>query len=128
MFLFLRPQLFSGNHVRQEAARVYIRKQDHLFRTEDGGCFCHEPDSAKNDYTGTGFGSILAQFQRIANEVGYILNLAQLIVMGKDNSISFFLKGQDFLYYFSIPVPHPWLSSSNKNHYVNLVSVFHRCS
>jgi len=53
-------------------------------------------DPTEHDYISTGFGSLLTQFQGIANKVGYVLDLTQLIVMGKDDSILFFLRAMIF--------------------------------
>jgi len=46
------------------------------------------------------------EFQGVTNEVGYILNLAQLVVMGEDNGIYPFSASKSFplkinLYWFS---------------------------
>src|SRR4030043_1253131 len=106
MLLLLRPQALGGNHIRHGTAGVYIWQQDHFIRADDGGCFRHEVDSAEHDYIGTGLGGILAQLQRIADKVGYVLNLTQLIVMDEDNSIPSFLESRDLLYQPVISILH----------------------
>src|SRR4030042_3858050 len=111
MLFFLRPEALGSNHIRHEAAGFYIGQQDNLIGADDGGSLRHEVDSAEHDYIGTGFGSVLAQLQGVADKIGYILNLAQLIVMDKDNGIPFLLESRDLLYQRRILIFHSWLSS-----------------
>ena len=60
------------------------------------GCFCYEVAPTEQDYSSTSFNSLLTQFQGIANKVGYVLEFTQLIVMGNDDSIPFFLRAMIF--------------------------------
>ena len=75
-----------------------IRQQNFFIGAEDGCCLRHEKNPAEYDHLSTCLGRLLAQFQGIAHEVGDILNLAQLIVVGENNGISLPLQAQDSLY------------------------------
>jgi len=49
-------------------------------------------NATKDDNGGFGLGGILAQSQGIADKVSDVLNFAELVVMDKDNGISFLLQ------------------------------------
>jgi hypothetical protein len=59
-------------------------------------------DSAKDNYLGLSFGRLLAQAQRIANKVSYILDLTQLVVMSQNYSLPLLFKAQYLAHQFSI--------------------------
>ena len=77
---------------------MLIGQQNHLIRAQDGGRLGHKMDAAEDDDIGLSAGSVLAQLQRIADKIGYILDLAQLVVMGQDNSILLPLQAGDTVY------------------------------
>ena len=54
--------------------------------------------AAEDDDVGIGLGRFLAQLQRVAHEVGDVLHLAALVVMGEDNGVPFLFKLQDLFY------------------------------
>jgi hypothetical protein len=54
--------------------------------------------AAKNNNLCIGLSGFLRKLQRISHEVGDILDLAALIVMGKDDGVTLFLQGKNFLF------------------------------
>ena len=49
-------------------------------------------NTAKNDYLSVGFCCLKGEPQRIARQIGYILHLWPLIIVGQENGISFLEK------------------------------------
>ena len=58
-------------------------------------------DTAEDDHIGIGLSSTLAQSQGIANMVGEILDLFDLVVMREDNGIPLLLESKDLGYQIS---------------------------
>ena len=52
-------------------------------------------DAAEDDHLGLDCGRLLAQFQGIADEIGRVLDLAQLIVVGDDDRVPLFFEAGD---------------------------------
>jgi hypothetical protein len=69
---------------------------------------------AKDDNLGLSVGRLLAQAQRIADKVGYILDLAQLVIMGQNYSLPLLFKAQYLAHQFSIITWHQLKASSEK--------------
>ncbi len=67
-------------------------------RIENRGRLRHEVDAAEDDDIGVSSGGFLAQLQRIADEVGDVLHLAALVVMGEDDGVLLLFKLQDLLF------------------------------
>jgi hypothetical protein len=62
------------------------------------GCFGHEVNAGEDDDIGFGFGRLLAESEAVAYIVGYILNIAVLIIMGQDDGVFLALESVDFCY------------------------------
>ncbi len=80
-----RAKLFGGNHIRHRTTGKLVRKQDGLFRAQNGGGFRHKVDAAENDYLFIQLGRLAAEFQRIARKVGNGLHFIRLVVVRNDN-------------------------------------------
>ena len=80
-----RPQLRRGDRVGQRAAGVGIGQQDGLLRAQDRGRLGHEVHAAERDHVGVGGRRLLREAERVADVVGDLLDLGQLVVVGEDD-------------------------------------------
>ena len=80
-----RPQLSRGDRVRERAARVHVRQQHGLLRRQHRGRLGHEVHAAEGDHLGVGLRGLLREPERVADEVGHVLHLGQLVVVGEDH-------------------------------------------
>ena len=78
-------QLRSGDRIGQRAAGVEIRDQHALLGAQDRGRLGHEVHAAEHDGLGPGLRRLLGEAQRVADVVGHVLDLGQLIVVGEDD-------------------------------------------
>ena len=83
-----RGEFFRRTGILQAAAGVDIGQHHDLFRAQDLGGLGHEPHSAKGDDLGIGRGGLAAQFKRIADEIGQILQFRLLIIMRQDHCLA----------------------------------------
>ena len=74
--------------IRQGASRLQIRQQHGLLGAEDLRDFGHEVHPAEDDHLGIGGRCLAGELKRIANEVGDVLNLWFLVVVGQDHGIA----------------------------------------
>ena len=81
------PQLLGGDRVGQRAAGVGIGQQDGLVRAQDRGRLGHEVDAAEGDHRGAGVGGGAGEAERVAHEVGHVLDLGHLVVVGQDHRV-----------------------------------------
>ena len=68
-------QLRSGDRVRQRATCVEVRDQHRLVGAQDRGRLGHEVHAAEHDHLGVGLGRLLRESERVADVVGYVLDL-----------------------------------------------------
>ena len=81
----------------QAASGIEVRKDNDLFRRED---FCgvgHEFDTAKWNHVRVGRLCLAREFERIANEIGNVLQFWPLIIMGEDDGVALLAQTIDFL-------------------------------
>ena len=78
-------QLVGGDRVGQRAAGVGVGQQDGLVRTQDRGRLGHEVHAAEGDHLGVGDGGALREAERVADVVGHLLDLGQLVVVREDD-------------------------------------------
>ena len=78
-------QLRGGDRVGQRAAGIEIGNQDALAGAQDGGCLGHEVHAAEDDRVCIGTRRLLRQTERVADVVGDVLNLGQLVVVSQDH-------------------------------------------
>ena len=74
--------------VGQRAAGVQVGNDDALGGVEDLGGFGHEVDAAEGDHLRVGPGGGLAELQAVAYEVGQVLDLGILVVVGEDDGVA----------------------------------------
>jgi hypothetical protein len=79
------PQLLGGDGVGERAARVRVGQQDGLVRAEDRRRLGHEVDAAEGDHLFRRGGGLLREPERVADEVGHLLDLGELVVVGEDD-------------------------------------------
>ena len=78
-------QLIGRYGVGQRAPGVQIGNQHLLVGTQDRYRLGHEMHAAEDDRPGAGSGGPLRETQRVANVVGHVLDLGQLVVVGEDH-------------------------------------------
>jgi hypothetical protein len=78
-------QLGRGDAVGERAARVGVGQQDGLLRAQDRGRLGHEVHAAEGDRLGVGGRGPLREAERVADVVGHLLDLGQLVVVGEDD-------------------------------------------
>ena len=79
----------------QRAAGVFVRQDDDLVRAQYLGRLGHEMDAAEDDYVGLGLGRLLGEAQRIAHEVGDVLDFRHLVVVGENDRVKLLLEHKD---------------------------------
>ncbi len=87
---------FSAFHARswsardrrgERAAGVEVRDEDGLLRTEDRRGLGHEVDAAEDDRVGLRRRGFAGEPERVADEVGDVLDLGHLVVVGEDDRV-----------------------------------------
>ena len=61
-----------------------------------GAINIHALDTAKSDDISVGFRRTLAEFKRVTDEIGKVLNFRLLVIMRENDSIAFFFQPLDF--------------------------------
>ena len=87
MLLFIFLQVVSLATVGQRATGIEVGAEHQFVRTKNLACLSHEVNTAHHNDLGIGLGSLLCQRQRVANEVGYLLNLTTCIVVSQNHGI-----------------------------------------
>ena len=81
-------QLVGVDRRRQRAAGIEVGDQHRPRRRQDRGRLGHEVDAAEGDHVGLGTGGGLRQPERVAHQVGDVLHLGQLVVVGEDDGVA----------------------------------------
>ena len=81
-------QLVGGDRIRERAAGVEVGDQDGLLGREHRRGLGHEVDAAEGDHLGVGGGRLARELQRVAGEVGDLLDLRHLVVVGEDHRVA----------------------------------------
>ena len=82
------PQLVGGDRVGQRAAGAEIGDQDRLLGREDRRGLGHEVHAAERDDLGFGARAFAREAERVAHEVGDVLDLGPLVVVGEDDGVA----------------------------------------
>ena len=90
------PEFWGRAAFLQRATGVRVRQDDDFAGVEDFGGFGHEMDAAEDDHIGLGFGGLLGEAERIADEIGDVLNFGNLIIMGKDERVKLSFQAENF--------------------------------
>ena len=88
MFRLPLTKLFRVDGRSERTPGREIGKQHGLLWREHRRCFRHEVNAAEDDDVGFGLGGFAAQAQRVANEIGDILNLGPFVVVGDDHRVA----------------------------------------
>ena len=94
-------ELLGRDHVRHRAAGVLVRQKDGLSRREDLRRLRHEMHPAEDDHLRVRLRGLDAQSQGIADEIGDVLNLGNLVVVGQDDRLAFLL--QPLVFFQRVP-------------------------
>ena len=81
-------QLIGVDRLRERAAGAEVRDQHGLLGAEDRGGLGHEVNAAELDHLGIGLRRLAGEAERVADEVGHVLQLRQLIVVGEDDGVA----------------------------------------
>ncbi|OQC22831.1 MAG: hypothetical protein BWX70_03011 [Verrucomicrobia bacterium ADurb.Bin070] len=85
-------ELLAGDHVGHRAAGIRSRQQNRLAGIENRGGLSHKVNTAEHNDIRLDVGRLAREFQRIAREVGDVLHLTKLIVVGQDDGVPFSLQ------------------------------------
>ena len=88
-------QFFSGAGIGQRATSLHVGNNDGLRGVQDLCGLTHEVNPAKDNHVGTRLGGLDAQAERVSHEVGHVLDLFDLVVMGEDDGIPLAFESQD---------------------------------
>ena len=88
-------QLVGGAGLLERTAGVFVGKDDCFVGIEDLGGLGHEVNSAEGDDVGIGFAGLVGEAQGVAHVVGDVLDGADLVVVGENDGVLFFLETKD---------------------------------
>jgi hypothetical protein len=81
-------QLIGVDGGGERTARLEVGQEYRLLRRKDRGRLGHEVDPAEDDHRGVGPRRLLRETERIAHEVGDVLDLWPLIVVRQDHRVA----------------------------------------
>jgi hypothetical protein len=82
------PQLTGVDRFGKRAAGREVGNQDGLLGRENLRCLGHEVNATEHDCPALGTSRFAREPERVAHEVGDVLNLGQLVVVGEDHRLS----------------------------------------
>ena len=85
-------ELVGGDRLRQRAAGVGVGDQDGLLGRQHRRGLGHEVNAAEGDHLGVGARGLARELQRVAGQIGHVLDLGHLVVVGQDDGLA--LRGQ----------------------------------
>ena len=88
MGLAERLELVGRAAVLEAAAGVHVGQDDDLLGRQDLGGLGHEADAAEGDDVGVGRLRLARQIEAVADEVGDVLDLGLLVIMGEDDGVA----------------------------------------
>jgi len=83
--------------VGERAAGLEVGDDDRLLRGQDLRRLGHEVDAAERDDPLRGGQALARQLERVADEVGQVLDLGLLVVVGQDEGVPLLLQAEDRL-------------------------------
>ncbi len=81
------PELAAVDHVGHGTAGFDLGQQDRLSRGQHGRRFGHEVDAAEDDRGGLEAGRLAAELEGVADEIGRVLDLRDLVVVGENDGV-----------------------------------------
>ena len=88
MGLAERLELVGRAAVLEAAAGVHVGQDDDLVGRQDLRGLGHEADAAKGDHVGVGRLRLARQIEAVADEIGEVLDLGRLVIMGEDDRVA----------------------------------------
>ena len=92
-----RAQLVGGDRRGERAAGVEVGDEHGLLGAEDRRGLGHEVDAAEDDRLRVGAGGLVREPERVADEVGDVLHLGHLVVVGEDDRVALARERADLL-------------------------------
>ena len=83
-----RRELVGRAAVLKAAAGVHVGQDDDLLGRQDLRGLGHEADAAKGDDVGVGRLRLARQIEAVADEIGEVLDVRLLVIMGEDDGIA----------------------------------------
>jgi hypothetical protein len=83
-----RGELFGRAAVLERAAGVHVGQDDGLVGAQDLRGLGHEAHAAERDHLGIGLCRLARQFERVADEIGKVLDLGLLIIVREDHRVA----------------------------------------
>ena len=90
-----RLELVGRTAVGERAARLEVRHHDDPLRVQDLRGLGHEVDAAERDHVAVDLRGGLRERERVAHEVGEVLDLGLLVVVGEQHRVALFLERED---------------------------------
>ena len=90
-----RRELVGRTAVLEAAAGVHVGQDHGLLGREDLCRLGHEAHAAEGDHIGIGRGRLARQIEAVADEIGEVLDLGFLVVMGEDDGVALALQPID---------------------------------
>ena len=88
-------ELLGRAAVLEAAAGVHVGQDHSLVGAQDLCGLGHEAHAAEGDHLGIGLRRLAAEFERVADEIGKILNLRLLVIMGQDHRVTLLAQAVD---------------------------------
>ena len=95
MGLAERLELVGRAAVLEAAAGVHVGQDDDLFGRQDLRRLGHEAHAAEGDDVGVGRRGLARQIEAVADEIGEVLDLRLLVIMGEDDRVALLLQPRD---------------------------------
>ena len=92
-----RARAGAGAAIGQAATGPEVGQEDPLVGVEHLGRLGHEVDPAEDDGPGVNPGRRPGQLEAVAGDVGQLLDLAFLVIMGQDRGVLALLEGEDLV-------------------------------
>jgi hypothetical protein len=90
-----RRELVGRAAVLEAAAGVHVGQDDDLFGRQDLRRLGHEAHAAEGDHLGVGRRRLARQIEAVADEIGEVLDLGLLVIMGEDDRVALLLEARD---------------------------------
>ena len=90
-----RRELVGRAAVLEAAAGVHVGQDHDLFGRQDLRRLGHEADAAEGDHLGVGRRRLARQIEAVADEIGEVLDLRLLVIMGEDHGVALALQPLD---------------------------------
>ena len=90
-----RRELVGRAAVLEAAAGVHVGQDHRLLGAQDLRGLGHEANAAERDHVGVGRRRLARQIEAVADEIGEVLDLRLLVIMGEDHRVALALEALD---------------------------------